>query len=313
MEARARLRELSDLATPWSIWIAVTLRLPDHIRDGATTADALAAAAGADSDALRRLLALLVARGVLTESNGVYANTEVSELLVGGGWRSWFDLDGAPSIWAESWSSLLQAVRTGSPGRDEGWYYAELARRGHGKHFDELMEVQVRANAEQVAEVYDWSGVERVADVGGGTGTLVRALLAAHPHLSGTLYDQPQVVAGVEPEARLAVVAGDFLVDPLPETDVIVLSQILHGWPDEGAGVILARCAQAADRILLVEGVMSDQPSADEASFDLFMLTLGGGKQRTLAEFGRLGAASGLGLANATPLATGNSLIELAR
>ena len=58
---------------------------------------------------------------------------------------------------------------------------------------------------------------------------------------------------------------------------------------------------------------MSEQPSADEASFDLFMLTLSGGKQRTLEDFQRLGAAYGLTLVGDTPLASGNSVIELAR
>jgi len=313
VEARARLRELSDLATPWSVWVATTLRLADHVEAGATTPEKLAAACGADPDALRRLLALLVARGVFAEENGAYANTDVSELLVGGGWRSWFDLDGAPSIWAESWPRLLQAVRTGSPGRDEGWYYEELARRRHGEHFDALMAAQARASAEEVASAYDWRAVEHVVDVGGGTGVLVRTLLAAHPHLHGTLYDQPQVVAGIEPDERLDVVAGDFLVDPLPAADVHVLSQILHGWPDDGARKILARCAEPAPRVLLIEGVMSERPSADEASFDLFMLTLTGGKQRTLADFRRLAEACGLALVSETPLSNGNSLIELAR
>jgi hypothetical protein len=142
---------------------------------------------------------------------------------------------------------------------------------------------------------------------------LVRTLLAEHPHLRGTLYDQPQVVAGVEPEARLDVVAGNFLVDPLPEADVHVLSQILHGWPDDGARSVLARCAATAGRILVIEAVMSEQPSADEASFDLFMLTLTGGRQRTLADFRRLADACGLRLVAGTPLSAGKSLIELAR
>jgi hypothetical protein len=313
VDAQGKLRELSDLATPWALWVATTLRLADHIDAGATTPEQLAAASGADLDALRRLLALLVARGVFAEADGSYANTDVSELLVGGGWRSWFDLDGTPSIWAESWSGLLQAVRTGSPGRDEAWYYDELARRGHGEHFDALMEAQVRASAEQVASAYDWRVVEHVVDVGGGTGLLVRTLLAAHPHLRGTLYDQPQVVAGVESEERLDVVAGNFLVDPLPAADVHVLSQILHGWPDDGARTILARCAETAGRVLVVESVMSDRPSADEASFDLFMLTLSGGKQRTLQDFRRLAESCGLTLVADTLLSSGNSLIELAR
>ena len=313
MDPRARLRELSDLATPWAIWVATTLRVADHVDAGATTLDELAAACGARPDTLRRLLALLVARGVFAEAGGAYSNTDVSEQLVGGGWRSWFDLDGAPSIWAESWTRLPQAVRTGSPGHDEGWYYRELARRGHGEHFDALMEAQVRATAEQLASAYDWRAVGHVVDVGGGTGTLVRTLLAAHPHLRGTLYDRAEVVAGIALDGRLDVVAGNFLVDPLPAADVHVLSQILHGWPDDGARRILARCAETAGRILVVETVMSERPSADEASFDLFMLTLTGGKQRTLAEFRLLAEACGLVFVAETQLPTGTGLIELAR
>lgn len=314
MDARARLRELTDLATPWAIWVAVTLDLPDHIAAGATTVDALAAATSLDADALRRLLALLVARGVFTESRGDYATTEISELLVGGGWKSWFDLDGAPGVWAESWAGLLAAVRTGSPGRGEGWYYAELARRGAGGHFDELMEAQVRASAEEIVNVFDWSGIEHVVDLGGGTGRLVRTLLAAHPHLRGTLFDQPQVVADVQPGERLEIVAGDFFVDPLPSADVYVLSQILHGWADDGAKSILERCAAAADCVLVIEDVLPPgPPTADAASFDLFMLTLGGGRQRTRSDFERLGAECGMRLVREAPLSSGNSLIELGR
>src|SRR5437867_390818 len=104
---------MSDLATPWSVWVATTLGLADHIGAGATTLEELASASGTAADPLRRLLSLLVARGLFRERDGDYANTEMSELLVGGGWRSWFDLDGAPAIWAESWAGLLQAVRTG--------------------------------------------------------------------------------------------------------------------------------------------------------------------------------------------------------
>lgn len=314
MDARARLRELTDFAAPWSVWVAATLRLPDHVRDGAVTAEALAERCGADRDALRRLLGHLAALSFFVEKDGLYANTEMSELLLDErGWRPWLDLDGAPGIWAESWTRLLAAVRTGSPGRDETWYYAELGRTGNGVSFDGLMAARVRATAEAVAAAYDWRAVEHVVDVGGGTGVLLRTLLAAHPHLRGTLFDQPQVVAGVEADARLCVVAGDFLTDPLPSADVHVLSEILHGWPDEGATRILARSAAKAARVVLVEALLSERPSPDEAGFDLFMLTLAGGRQRSLDDFRRLGAACGLPRWVETPLATGNSLVELSR
>jgi 2,7-dihydroxy-5-methyl-1-naphthoate 7-O-methyltransferase len=315
--ARERLRELGDFAAPWSLWIAATLRLADHIQQGATAVEEMAERAGANPDALQRLLRYLVARGVFAEGLDGYANTEVSELLLDeAGWRQWLDLDNAPGVWAESWAGLLPAVRTGSPGRDEAWYYDELERGGHGASFDELMAAQVRANAEQVAADYDWASRAHVVDVGGGTGAMLRTLLGAHPHLRGTLFDLPQVVATVEPADRLDVVSGSFLEDRLPSADAYVLSQILHGWRDDTAAKILGRCVEAAGddaRVLLVEGVLGDEPSADEASFDLFMLTLVGGRQRTLDDFRRLGESVGLTLRSSQPLATGNSLVELAR
>jgi 2,7-dihydroxy-5-methyl-1-naphthoate 7-O-methyltransferase len=315
--AQARLRQLSDFAAPWAVWIAATLRLADHLEAGATRLEDLAERAGADPDALARLLRYLVARGVFAEEGGGYANTDLSRLLVDeAGWRSWLDLDDAPGVWAESWTRLLQGVRTGSPGRDERWYYQELARTGRAASFDALMAAQVRGNARQVADEYDWSAITHVVDVGGGTGGMLRTLLAAQPHLRGTLFDLPQVVAAVERVERMEIVAGSVFDDPLPQGEAYVLSQILHGWPDEGAAQILRRCAEAGGdgvRVLVVEGVVSDRPSAEEASFDLLMFALSGGRQRTLDEFRRLAGSVGLELQSSQLLVTGNSLIEFRR
>jgi 2,7-dihydroxy-5-methyl-1-naphthoate 7-O-methyltransferase len=315
--AQARLRELSDFAAPWAVSIAATLRLPDHVEAGATRLEELAERAGAHPDALMRLLRYLVARGVFAETDGRYQNTDLSRLLTDEiGWRQWLDLDGPPGVWAESWTRLLAGVRAGSPGRDEAWFYEELARTGRGAAFDALMAAQVEDNAVRVADVYEWSSVADVVDVGGGTGTLLRTLLAAHAHLRGTLFDQPRVVAAAEPAERMRIVGGDMFLDPLPSGDAYILSQVVHGWPDPEAARILGRCAEAGGdgvRILLVEGVLPERPSAEEAGFDLFMFTLTGGRQRTLDEYRRLARSVGLEVRSTRPLTTDTSLVELRR
>ena len=66
-----------------------------------------------------------------------------------------------------------------------------MARSGRAASFDSLMAAQVRANAEEVANEYDWRSVTDIVDVGGGTGVMLGTLLAAHPRMRGTLFDLP--------------------------------------------------------------------------------------------------------------------------
>lgn len=321
-DPRARLRALSDLATPWTVHVAATLRLADHVAAGATTQDELARAAGADAGALGRLLRLLVAQGVFDAPRpGELALNDLSRLLLEEeGWRPWLDLDGAPGIWTESWARLLPAVRTGSPGADEEAFHERLAADpDRWDSFDELMAAQVAATATALASVHDWSSVGQVVDVGGGTGTLLRELLLAHRHLRGTLLELPEVaakarvaLADVGLDSRCDVVEGSYF-DVMPPGDVYCLSQILHGFPDDLAADLLRRCAEAGGpdtRVLVLEGMLDPDDTAS-TGFDLFMLTLGGGRQRTVDEFRALADRAGLKLQSATRLDPGTDLVVL--
>ncbi|SDS93322.1 methyltransferase [Actinoplanes derwentensis] len=324
----ARLGRLTDLATPFAVRALASLRVPDLIASGVTGLEALATAAGADPDALGRLLRYLAHRGVVVEpQSGVFALTEVGELLRDhgpGGQRGWLDLDGLGARMDLAYAGLPHAIRTGKPayetvhGRD---YWAELdAEPGWRGYFDALMLSQQHVTAPQVAGLYDWSAARHVFDVGGGSGELLIRVLSTHPHLRGTFVDRPiaaAAVAGRLAEAGLAdravAVTGDFFA-PLPSGgDVYVVSRALTDWSDEDATIILRRCAVAAGtggRVLIVEVLPTEPHVPYLAPFDLQMLVTVGGRERGLDDFRRLAAGAGLDVATVLSGRDGLVLVE---
>jgi len=64
--------------------------------------------------------------------------------------------------------------------------------------YNETMDRVMATETDAVLEAldsYDFSGIAHICDVGGGYGHLLCHLLAANPHLEGTVFDLPEVVA----------------------------------------------------------------------------------------------------------------------
>lgn len=142
-----------------------------------------------------------------------------------------------------------------------------------------------------------------MCDVGGGTGRVLTAVLSAHPHLRGLVFDLPSVVAASGPfptevAPRVETRGGDFFHE-VPEADTLLLVAVLHDWGDAEAARILERCASAlapGGRVLVVDQVLDpDRPPFLEPHSDVLMMLLTeGGRERTVADLGRLGAEVGL-------------------
>ncbi len=132
-----------------------------------------------------------------------------------------------------------------------------------------------------------WRGDELVVDVGGGSGSLLVALLERHPGMRGIVFDLPETVR--DPRAlgeRCAFVEGSFF-ESVPQGDVHLLSTILHDWDDDSARRILETIRVAAGRRLVVlDSVIESGNGADGAKWlDLLMLTLAGGRERTAEQW----------------------------
>lgn len=331
-DAVAKVARLGTLFTPWALRAAVTLRIPDLIASGVTDVGGLAFRAGVDPAALRRLIRYLVLLEVLRASS--VDRVELGELgavLCHGhpaGLAGAYDQN-VPFARRgdEAIPGLVAAVRTGKSvwadisGRS---FWDDLAADQElGRSFAGAMAAHAAALGPALAERYDWSGVTHVADVGGGTGHVLAAVLATHPDLAGTLVDLPDTVAQAgevlrDVAGRVTVHGGSFF-DPLPvRADVCVLANVLHDWSDADATAILRRCAATLSdrgRVLVVERVLDDVPSApaDPGQFvagqrDLAMLLLLDAGERTEAGFRAIGTAAGLRLTAVVPLLPGQGL-----
>src|ERR1700746_2726632 len=107
------LEQMLDLATPWCLHVAATLRIPEHIAAGHTGITDLAAAAGCDPDALHAVLGHLVSKGVFAEeSPGQSACNQAADQLAS---MPFLDLNGIGGRMAHTWGTLLDYVRTGQP------------------------------------------------------------------------------------------------------------------------------------------------------------------------------------------------------
>jgi hypothetical protein len=322
-EQRADLWELSDLATPWCVRVAATLRIADHIAAGISSADDLAVAAECDRNSLVRVLRQLISKGVFTEpSPAEFALNEAARGLLDDGLKIGFGLEGFGGRMAGAWGGLLAAVRSGGPAYREVFgrpFWEDLdAHPEIAAQFDAMMGPAGHGPASpDILISGGWETVRQVVDVGGGTGSLLAAVLREHPHVEGILVDLPRTVARAEEIFAAAGVAdrvsatGQSFFDPLPAgADVYVLKSVLPDWPDAEAMAILRNCAQAGgagSRVVVASGVSPDETAGEG---DLLMMVLVGGKVRSLEEFGRLAEAAGLKTLASGKNAAGRFIVE---
>jgi SAM-dependent methyltransferase len=327
--AAAVLRMIWGIHISRAVYVAAELGIADLLAGGPMTAVQLAQATQAHEPSLYRVLRLLASLGVLAEHN----HRSFSLTILGDRLRT-----GAPAsmrAWAmlveslggvRAFEPIIETVKTGKPGLDiaHGTDIFEFlaAHPDLAQGFQAAMSERTAAFAPSVAAEYDFSPMRTVADIGGGKGTLLAAILRAHGHLRGVLFDQPPVVAdaaGVFRAAGVAdrchIVPGDFFQDVPQGADAYVLANVLHDWDHADSVRILSACRRAmakAGRVLIVERLIPDDPAGAVPVLlsDLNMLVFTGGQERTNTEYGQLLAEAGLNLARVQPVTFPYGVIE---
>ena len=298
-----------------AIHVAATLGIADLLADASRTGDELAALTNTHPPTLYRLLRALASVEVLHELDGRrFELTPLGEPLRSDVPGSMVDLAaymGRPYR-LQAWGGLLHSVRTGENafrhvyGTDV-WTYRST-RPDESAIFDRAMTSLSRGATAALLAAVDFGGFRTVVDVGGGNGALLAAILAAHSHVQGVLFDQPHVVSGATTllehagvADRCRTVGGSFFESVPEHADAYVLRAVIHDWDDDASIRILTAVRHAlADngRVLIVEYMIAPPNEGREAKFsDLNMLVGPGGRERTREEFAALLDASGLRLA----------------
>jgi SAM-dependent methyltransferase len=318
------IRHLAGLATPMALRVAVTLGLPDRLLGDGAASEELAAELDVAPVALDLLLDHLATLGIVERTATGYRTTAYGANLcadAGNGLTIFLHLDTAAGRADLAFVELAHSIATGQaayPHRYGQDFWADLAEHPHLREsFDRQMTYRIREQLPRIAAGFDWSRFATIVDVGGGSGSVLAAILAAHPQLHGHLVDlEPtatearRTFSAHDLDERTQVTAASFF-DPLPAgADAYLLVDILHDWDDADAHRILSRCVEAArptGRVLVVEPVGGRHARSE---FNLAMLVIFGSRERRIDEFRALASPHGLVLDTVIDLTDQRALLE---
>jgi len=283
--------------------VIASARVADHVSDTPRSSAAIAADAKVNADALHRMLRLLAMHGLFKYELAGWTHTPASALLRSDHPASMHALAammGDPVNWS-SLAVLDHSLKTGAAAASQihkggAWgYYAEHPE--FARLFDAAMTGKSHSDIALLVQTLDIADAKTVADIAGGRGHFLKAILDAHPGMTGILFDQPDVVANAIEHPRMAKLGGDFFKGGLPAADLYLMTHILHDWADAEALAILKNlrvAAPAGARLIVYELALPEGPQPHPAkTLDVVMLAVTGGRERTAAEYAALFAASG--------------------
>jgi len=293
------------------IYVAAELCIADMLAEGSKSIEELAQASQSHAPSLYRMMRALASVGIFFETEDRrFELTPMAEYLKTGAMRSMalmFNSD-----WSDkAWGYFMDSVKTGDTAFEKAhgmpvsdWLEKNLQA---AEVFNDANAVKAVNSHRAIVAVYDFSGIDTLTDVGGGTGALMAEILIANPFMNGIVADIPSVIQETGElirakglEHRCEAVACDFFKEIPSGSDGYLMSNILHDWPADQCKLILKNCHKAMNpesKLLIVEMIVPpwNQPSIAKL-LDLEMLVTTGGCERTEKEFKILLETSGFKL-----------------
>jgi SAM-dependent methyltransferase len=277
------------------------------VQQASQAANEIAASLGTDRRATMLLANAMVALGLLDkhEDNYRLSSTAYRYLV-----KSSPEYLGGMILFDEAifpyWVTLEDSVRSGTSARSPDMFQsAPEDTERFIRAMDSL--TRARGDAAWVAEHLDLAGIRTVADLGGGPGTYLAAIVQRHQKVRGAVWDLPatlkvtrRILAEREPQimARIELLEVDYLKAPLPgPVDAVFMSNIVHSEQERDNASLMAKCFDAiapGGLIALKDHVMNGDLTDPRAGaiFSLYLLLMTRGRDYSFDEIaGWLSAA----------------------
>ncbi len=307
------------------IYVAAELGIADILAQGPKSIAEIAKMSQSHAPTLYRIMRTLASVGIFSETEDKqFQFTPMAECLKSGAMRAAALL--FHSEWSEkAWGYFLDSVKTGETAFEKahGMPVSDWLKKNPlaAKVFNEANAMKATMSHRAIVDVYDFSGINTLTDVGGGTGSLMAEILIANPFMKGIVAELPSVIQETKKYIltkgiadRCEAVECDFFKEISSGSDAYLMSHILHDWTDEQCKTILINCHKAMkpqSKLLIVEMVI---PPGNEPSIakllDLEMLVMTGGRERTETEFKELLESSGFKLSRIIPTNESICIIE---
>ena len=185
---------------------------------------------------------------------------------------------------------------TGSGRPADGWAAGEI-QIGHAVEIAAAMQSHSLPAAIAAARNYDFTGIERILDVGGGSGCFMIAIAQAHPGIKATVMELTTMcdvartyIAAGGVESQVDTLAVNMFREAWPKGyDAMFFSNIWHDWNFRTCAWLAARAYETlprGGRIMLHEALLDDDGNGPPpiAAFSMLMLLATQGQQFTFAE-----------------------------
>jgi hypothetical protein len=310
---------------------AARLGVADALGDEVRSVGLLAEKCQADATALYRLLRALASIGVVEETTPEHFRLTAfgKPLRRDVPHSAWAAVIFWADLLADEWSLLTDCIRTGKPAsqvRDPKISSRWSQDAEAGSIFRAVMGTAPAEDYAPIAIAWDFSRAKVVADLGGGGGSLILAVLGLNPHLRGMLVDLQSSVdaaktrfAEEDPSSRCELIAADLTQSVPGGADVYMLKHVLHGRRDADAITILKNCRAVIPQngsLLIVEFTLpplvshADPQLEGHLMSDLNMLVVTGGRERSEREWRTLLEAAGFILTGVYPVGGDNLMVR---